>query len=69
MTDFLKNLIIVHLVIFSYYPLETCFYFFLIRHRKGVDAGGRGDGEEVGGLDGGETVIRIYYVRGTIYFQ
>lgn len=25
---FLKNLIIVYLVIFSYYPLDTCFYFF-----------------------------------------
>jgi hypothetical protein len=35
----------------------------LVRDRKGEDPDGRGDGEELGGLQGQETVIRMYYVR------
>jgi hypothetical protein len=30
---------------------------------KRVDTGGRGYGEELEGAEGGETVIRVYYVR------
>jgi hypothetical protein len=28
-----------------------------------MDQGGTGRGEELGNVEGGETVIRIYYVR------
>jgi hypothetical protein len=40
-----------------------------MRDRKGMDLNGRGGGEELGGSEGGETVIEIYYVRKKIYFQ
>lgn len=35
---------------------------FLTRDRKGVEPYGRGSGVELGG-EGGETIIRIYYMR------
>ena len=35
----------------------------------GVDPEGRGGGEELGGVERGETTIRIYYVRQKIDFQ
>jgi hypothetical protein len=34
-----------------------------MRERKVVDPGGRGGGEELGGVEGGETVIRMYFVK------
>lgn len=40
-----------------------------MRERKGIDANVKGGGKELGGLEGGETIIRIYYARGQIYFQ
>ena len=46
---------------FGCYLLEAC--SFLMRDRKGVDLDGRRGGEELGGVEGGETIIRIYYVR------
>lgn len=41
----------------SYYPLEACFQ---MRDRKGVDLYGREGREELGGVEVGETIIRIY---------
>ena len=51
---------------FGCYLLEAC--SFLMRDRKGVDLDGRDGGEELGGVEGEETVIRIYYVRKNIFF-
>lgn len=46
---------------FYYYPLEAC--SFLMWDRKGVDPDGKGGGEELGEVEGGETVIRTDFVR------
>lgn len=40
------------LILFYYYPLEAC--VFLMKRQKGVDRDGRGDGEELGGIEGGK---------------
>lgn len=51
-------------VLFYYYPLEACCF---LRDRKGVDPDGRGSGEELGGVEGGEInqdilcEIKIYF--------
>jgi hypothetical protein len=37
--------------------------FFLTRNRKGVDLDGRGGGEELRGVKGRETAIRMYFMR------
>jgi len=42
-------------------------FAFLMRDRDGVDLNGSGCGEELGGKEGRETVIRIYYVE--IFFK
>jgi hypothetical protein len=34
-----------------------------MRDRKGVDPNRRGSKEELGGVEGGETIFRIYYMR------
>jgi hypothetical protein len=34
-----------------------------MRDRKGVDLEGRGGGEELGGVEGGKTIIGIYCTR------
>lgn len=34
-----------------------------MRDREGVDIGGHGSGEELGGVEGEERVIQLYYVR------
>lgn len=34
-----------------------------MRDRKGVDTDGRGCVEELGGVEGGETIFRLYCVR------
>jgi hypothetical protein len=47
-----------------YHPLEACFCF--LRDRKGVDPDWEGSGEELEVIEGGENVIRIYYVRKNI---
>lgn len=36
---------------------------FLMRDRKRVDSDGTGGGEALEELEGGETIIRMYYVR------
>lgn len=44
-----------------------------MKDRNRVDPDGRGGEEDPGGLDGGETIFRIYYMREeekkTTYFQ
>lgn len=42
---------------------------FLMKYRKKMDPYGRGVGEELGGLEGEESVIRIYYMRGKSIFN
>lgn len=37
-----------------------------MRHRKGVALDGKVGREELGGVEGGETIIRIYYVRAKV---
>jgi len=46
-----------HIISYHHIPLElVC---FLMRVRAGVEPGGRGGGEELGGVEGRETTIRI----------
>ena len=40
---------------------------FLTRDRKGVDTDKRGDGEELGGVGGWETIIKIYWVKKDLF--
>jgi hypothetical protein len=47
-------------VLFCCYLLAVC--SFLIRGRKRVDLDGRRGGEELGGVEGGKTAIRIYRI-------
>lgn len=37
--------------------------------RKGVDLDGRAGGKKLGGVEGGSTIIRIYYVRKMTIFN
>lgn len=41
---------------------------FLTKTEKVVDLNGRGGGKELGGVGGGETVVRTYYIK-KIYFK
>lgn len=45
-------------LLFYYYPIKVCFQ---MTDRKGSD--GRGDKEDLGWVNGRETIIRIYYPR------
>lgn len=54
-------MIIFYFVMFCYYLLGAC--SFLMRDRKGMDRDGRRCGEELGDIQGRETVIRIYCMR------
>jgi hypothetical protein len=40
-----------------------------MRDRKGVDPEGRGGGEELGGVEGGKTIIWIYCMRKNLFFN
>jgi hypothetical protein len=40
---------------------------FLRRDRKGVHLYGRGGGEKLGGIEGGETVISTYCMKKSIF--
>lgn len=51
----------VFLYFILYYHLEVC--LFLMRDRKRMDSDGMGVGEALEELEGGETIIRMYYVR------
>lgn len=42
---------------------------FLMRDRSGVDPEGRGGGDVLGGVEGGEAVIRIYGMRESSVFN
>jgi hypothetical protein len=39
-----------------------------MRDRKRVDLDEKRCGEELGGVEGGKTILRIHYERKTIYF-
>jgi len=39
-----------------------------MRDRKGVGYRWEGGREELGGVIGGKTIVRIYYVRKSIFF-
>lgn len=47
------------------HPLEAC--CFLTRGRKQVGLDGRGGGEEVGGVEREENIIRIYCIRKCLF--
>jgi hypothetical protein len=47
---------------FYYYSLDAC--LFSNEREKQVDLGGTGGQEELGRVEGRETIVRIYYVRG-----
>lgn len=40
-----------------------------MRGRKRVDSDGLGGEKELGGIEKGETITRIYYTRINIFFQ
>jgi len=50
-----------YFVIFGYYVLEAC--SFLMRDRKEVDLKEREYGKELGGVERGDTVTKIYCMR------
>lgn len=55
-------------VIIYYYPIDTC--LFANERKKGDRSGWRGGGKELGGVEGEDIVIRMYYVwRGTSIFN
>ena len=62
----------IHLIMF-YFVMSCCHLLedcsFLMRDRKVVDLERRRGGEELGGVDEGETVIRIYCIKKGIYPQ
>jgi hypothetical protein len=45
------------------------FSSFLIRDRKRVELGGRGDREDLEGIEGRETILSQFYVRKKVCFQ
>lgn len=55
---FFFNLIVFYFIISPSKPV-----YFPMRDRKGMDADGRGGGEELGRVEGGETIKNIYYMR------
>lgn len=54
-------IILYYIMLYFNYPLETC--LFLMRDKMGVDPDRRGIAQELGGTEGGETAIRIHYIR------
>lgn len=36
---------------------------FLMRVRNGIDPDGMGRGEKLGKVEGGETIIRVYFMK------
>jgi hypothetical protein len=54
-------------IFYYYYLLEVC--AFLMRDRKGVDPSRSGDGKELGGVEGLDIIIGIYYVRKASIFN
>lgn len=64
MYDF-SVLFLIHLIVLHHYFLEVC---FLRRDRKGADPDRRGGREKLGGVKGGETIIRIF-CRKKVDFQ
>lgn len=65
----LECFIVFYFVMFDCHLVEAC--SSLMRDRKEVDLRdrGRGGGEEVGEVEIGETITRIYYKIKRLYFQ
>jgi hypothetical protein len=38
-----------------------------VKDKKGIDSKGRKVGEDLGELEGGQTIIRIYYKRNKLF--
>lgn len=60
-------IIIFYFATFGCYLLEAC--PFLVRDKKGVDPDGQGCREELGVVEAGGIVIRLYHRGKIIYFQ
>lgn len=60
-----NSIILYYIMLYFNYPLQTC--LFLMRDKKGVDPDRRGIAQELGGTKGGETAIKIHYVRKFIF--
>lgn len=52
-------------IIIYYYPLK--YVCFLMSDKKRLDLDGRTDVKNLGRVEGGEIIIRIYYVRKNIF--
>jgi hypothetical protein len=52
---------ICYLVMVGCYLLEAC--SLVMRDRKGVDLKGQGGEKELVGVEGGETIVKIHYMR------
>lgn len=59
--EVLLHFVLFYFVMFGCYRLDA--RSFLMRDGKGTDLDGREVGEELRGVGGGETVIRIYCMR------
>jgi hypothetical protein len=59
--------ILLHFILCFYYPLEYC--LFSNERQKAVDLLKKVIREEQGGVEGGETIIRICYVRKKYLFS
>lgn len=59
--------VLFYFVMFGSYILEAC--SFLMKGRKGVNLEGRGVWEGLDRIEGGETIIKIYYMRKEIVFN
>lgn len=55
--------------VLSYYIFSFKSLSFLMRDIKGMDPYRRGVEEELGGVQGGKTIITMYYMRKKIFFQ
>jgi hypothetical protein len=52
-----------HIVVFCFIIIPYDSVCFLMRDRKGVGPDERGEGQKLGGIEGRESVIRVYYFQ------
>jgi hypothetical protein len=57
---------LLHLIL-SYFVISGCDllepYSFVTRDTRGVDLEGKENGENLGGVEGGKTIVGMYYMR------